>query len=74
MEVYQDARVYDTGMVCVIEIMGRHAGWLAGAAAPKVKPAGGSGALWYLLFRALAPDCGYGGGAWFCRLQYQLAG
>ena len=33
MEVYQDARVYDTGMVCVIEIMGRHAGWLAGAAA-----------------------------------------
>ena len=33
MEVYQDARVYDTGMVCVMEIMGRHAGWLAGAAA-----------------------------------------
>ena len=33
MEVYQDARVYDTGMVCIIEIMGRHAGWLAGSAA-----------------------------------------
>ena len=33
MEVYQDARVYDTGMVCIMEIMGRHAGWLAGAAA-----------------------------------------
>ena len=33
MELYQDARVYDTGMVCIIEIMGRHAGWLAGAAA-----------------------------------------
>ena len=33
MEVYQDARVYDTGMVCIIEIMGRHAGWLTGAAA-----------------------------------------
>ena len=32
MEVYQDARVYDTGMVCIIEIMGRHAGSLAGAA------------------------------------------
>ena len=32
MEVYQDARVYDTGMVCIVEIMGRHAGWLAGAA------------------------------------------
>ena len=32
MEVYQDARVYDTGMVCVIEIMGRHAGWLTAAA------------------------------------------
>jgi len=33
MEVYLDARVYDTGMVTIIEIMGRHAGWLAGAAA-----------------------------------------
>ncbi|MBU5627254.1 6-phosphofructokinase [Oscillibacter sp. MSJ-2] len=32
MEVYQDARVYDTGMVCIIEIMGRHAGWLAASA------------------------------------------
>ncbi|MBP7401422.1 MAG: 6-phosphofructokinase [Clostridia bacterium] len=33
MEVYEDARVYNTGMVCVIEIMGRHAGWLTAAAA-----------------------------------------
>ena len=33
MEVSKDARVYDTGMITVIEIMGRHAGWLAGAAA-----------------------------------------
>lgn len=33
MEVWQDARVYDTGMVVILEIMGRHAGWLAGAAA-----------------------------------------
>ena len=32
-EVYKDAIVYDTGMVTVIEIMGRHAGWLTGAAA-----------------------------------------
>lgn len=32
MEVYHDATVYDTGMICVIEIMGRHAGWLAGSA------------------------------------------
>ena len=32
MEVYQDAHVYDTGMIVVMEIMGRHAGWLAGAA------------------------------------------
>ena len=31
--MYKDARVYDTGMVTIIEIMGRHAGWLAGAAA-----------------------------------------
>lgn len=33
MEVYRDAHVYDTGMVTIIEIMGRHAGWLAGSAA-----------------------------------------
>ena len=33
MEVYQDARVYDTGMICIIEIMGRHSGWLTAAAA-----------------------------------------
>ena len=33
MEVYQDMRVYDTGMVVVMEIMGRHAGWLTAAAA-----------------------------------------
>ena len=32
MEVYQDARVYDKGMVCIIEVMGRHAGWLTAAA------------------------------------------
>lgn len=33
MEVNQDVRVYDTGRVTVVEIMGRHAGWLAGSAA-----------------------------------------
>lgn len=33
MEVYHDARVYDTGMVVIIEIMGRHAGWLTAASA-----------------------------------------
>ena len=33
MEVYQDMRVYDTGMIVVMEIMGRHAGWLTAAAA-----------------------------------------
>ena len=32
MEVYQDAWVYDTGMICVVEIMGRHAGWLTASA------------------------------------------
>ena len=32
MEVHHDARVYDTGMICIFEIMGRHAGWLAAAA------------------------------------------
>lgn len=33
MEVYLDARVYDTGMITVVEIMGRHAGWLTASAA-----------------------------------------
>ena len=33
MEINKDARVYDTGMVTIVEIMGRHAGWLAASAA-----------------------------------------
>jgi len=33
MEIYKDATVYDNEQITVIEIMGRHAGWLAGAAA-----------------------------------------
>jgi ATP-dependent phosphofructokinase / diphosphate-dependent phosphofructokinase len=33
MEVYLDARVYDTGMVTVIEVMGRNAGWLTASSA-----------------------------------------
>ena len=33
MEVHQDLRVYDKGRVTIVEIMGRHAGWLAGSAA-----------------------------------------
>ena len=33
MELYKDATVYDNGMITVVEIMGRHAGWLAASAA-----------------------------------------
>ena len=33
MEVYRDCHVYDTGMVTIVECMGRHAGWLTAAAA-----------------------------------------
>ncbi len=32
-EVYKDCHVYNTGMITIFEIMGRHAGWLAAAAA-----------------------------------------
>ena len=32
-EVYRDCHVYDKGMITIIECMGRHAGWLTGAAA-----------------------------------------
>ena len=33
MEINKDARVYDNGMITVVEIKGRHAGWLAASAA-----------------------------------------
>lgn len=33
MELHQDVHVYEKGRITVVEIMGRHAGWLAGAAA-----------------------------------------
>lgn len=33
MEVYLDARVYDTPMITVLEVMGRNAGWLTAATA-----------------------------------------
>ena len=32
-EVYKDSIVYNTGTITIVEIMGRHAGWLTGAAA-----------------------------------------
>ena len=33
MEVSRDSKVYDTGVVTIVECMGRHAGWLTAAAA-----------------------------------------
>ena len=33
MEINKDARAYANGMITVVEIMGRHAGWLAASAA-----------------------------------------
>ena len=33
MEISKDARVYDNGMITIVEIMGRHAGWLAASSA-----------------------------------------
>lgn len=33
MEVYHDAKVYDKGMITILEIMGRNAGWLTAASA-----------------------------------------
>ncbi|MBR5925900.1 MAG: 6-phosphofructokinase [Firmicutes bacterium] len=33
MEVLRDSKVYDTGMVVIMEIMGRDTGWLTGSAA-----------------------------------------
>lgn len=33
MEIFHDARVYDTGSVTILEVMGRDAGWLVGASA-----------------------------------------
>ena len=48
MELYQDARVYDTGTVVIVEIMGRHAGWLTAAAALSRKFEGDNPILIYL--------------------------
>ena len=33
MEAYHDARVYDTGTITILEVMGRNAGWLTAATA-----------------------------------------
>lgn len=33
MEIYHDARVYDTPLICIVEVMGRNAGWLTAATA-----------------------------------------
>lgn len=33
MEISLDAKVYDTGIVCIIEAMGRNAGWITASAA-----------------------------------------
>ena len=41
MEITKDACVYDNGQITIIEIMGRHAGWLAASA--KLADAFGSG-------------------------------
>ena len=33
MEISKDSRVYDNGMITIVEIMGRHGGWLAASSA-----------------------------------------
>jgi 6-phosphofructokinase 1 len=33
MEMYLDAKVYETGRVCIVELMGRNPGWLTAASA-----------------------------------------
>lgn len=33
MEIYYDVQVYDTPTICVVEVMGRNAGWLAASSA-----------------------------------------
>ncbi len=41
MELDRDVRVYEKGRVTIVEIMGRHAGWLAGASALAAHAGGG---------------------------------
>ena len=48
MEVSKDCRVYDNGTITVIEIMGRHAGWLTAASALARKFEGDNPVLIYL--------------------------
>ncbi len=52
MEISKDAKVYDNGMVTIVEIMGRHAGWLAASAA-LANEAGSGPDLIYL------PECDF---------------
>ena len=40
MELYHDTHVYDIPMLCIVEVMGRNAGWLTGRCACKFKGAG----------------------------------
>ncbi len=53
MEINLDAKVYDTPMVCVIEVMGRNAGWLTAAA----KLAGAKGLGADLIYLPEVPFC-----------------
>ncbi len=41
MEVSRDAKVYDTGSITVLEIMGRNSGWLAAASSLAARHGGG---------------------------------
>lgn len=43
MEIGKDTNVYDSGMVTVVEVMGRHAGWLTAAAALATEYSRGTG-------------------------------
>ena len=52
MEVGKDTDVYNTDMVTVIEIMGRHAGWLTASAALATEYGNGCGCRSYLPARA----------------------
>lgn len=42
MEMFLDSRVYNRGMIIVLEVMGRHAGWLTAATALAAKKGYGS--------------------------------
>lgn len=55
MELYQDATVYNSGQITIVEVMGRNAGWLTAASALALEKGAGPDLI-YLPERVFEPE------------------